>query len=273
MPWHRTLSLAFVFAGATAGSAGAQAMLRGRVRADSSRSAIPFAVVEIRDLARSVQASMHGVYTILDLAPGAHTLVARAVGYQPLSVPFEIAAGDTLDVDLLLLKSAVELAPLEVVGKSERPVVGKMTGFAERWKAGFGRFYDRTALNKLGDGAILATQLRQTAGIVLIQVPYPCSGHAAASGRGIGTTAMPARMVCSLSGVPLAPACYLSIYLDGVQIWAWGEPDPPNVDDIGLFELEGVEIYRGASELPTAFQRTGSACGAVLLWTRTGETP
>jgi len=63
-------------------------------------------------------------------------------------------------------------------------------------------------------------------------------------------------------------ACYLTIYLDGVRIWTWGQREPPNIESISVIELEGVEVYRGPSELPTAFQTTGSAGGAVLLWTR-----
>ena len=35
--------------------------------------------------------------------------------------------------------------------------------------------------------------------------------------------------------------------------------------------LQAIEMYRGPSELPTQYQATGSACGAILLWSRTGE--
>ena len=48
--------------------------------------------------------------------------------------------------------------------------------------------------------------------------------------------------------------------------------EPPKIDDIAsIVSLEAIEIYRGPSETPIAYQNTGSACGVVLLWTRTGE--
>ncbi len=252
------------------GSAHAQAVIRGRVRADSTRAAIPFAVVEVRGV-RSTQASVSGVYTLGDLPAGSHTVVARAVGFQPFELPVEIAVGDTVDVDLLLLKSATQLAPLEVVASAGR-ALGKMARFEDHRKAGLGRFYDRQALVARGDGATVAGLLRATAGLRLVQLPSPCVGSAAASARGVGSVEVPARMTC-LGGTPLFMACYLTIMIDGVITWTWGEPDPPNVEGIGLGEFQAIEVYRGPSELPIELNRTGSACGMLVLWTRTGENP
>ena len=267
----RPAGLTLILVVALAGTARPQAVVRGRIRADSSRASIPFAIVEVRDLARSIQASITGLYQLSDLPAGSHTLVARAIGYQPLTVPLDLAVGDTLDVDLLLLKSVTELATLDVTAKADRPVIGKMAGFAERRKAGFGRFYDLAAIQKEGDGAVLANVLRQTAGVIMIPLPYPCSGLAAASGRGVGSIELPAGMTCL--GKPLRLACYFTIVIDGVRIWTWGDPDPPNVETIGLSDIEGLEIYRGPSEMPPQFLTAGSACGVIQLWTRTGGTP
>lgn len=247
----------------------AQAVIRGRVRADSTRAAIPFAVVELRGV-RSTQASVSGIYSISDLPAGSYTVIARAVGYRPFELPLDVAAGDTVDVDLLLLRSATQLAPLEVVAPAGR-ALGKMTRFEDHRKAGLGRFYDRQALIKQGDSAVLAGLLRGTAGIRLIQLPSPCTGAAAASARGVGSMEVPARMSCL--GSPMYMGCYLTIMIDGVMVWTWGEPDPPNVEDINLGEFQAVEVYRGPSEVPIELNRTSSACGMLVLWTRTGENP
>ena len=66
----------------------------------------------------------------------------------------------------------------------------------------------------------------------------------------------------------MAVACYMSVYVDGVRIWAPGTDDPPDFDRLRNNQYEGVEVYRGPSELPTQYQETGAACGAILLWTR-----
>jgi hypothetical protein len=80
-------------------------------------------------------------------------------------------------------------------------------------------------------------------------------------------------MICEgRPDVPFPLACYLSIYVDGVRVWAPGQAEPPNVDQVAsIVSLEAIEIYRGPSETPIMYQNTGSACGTVLLWTRTGE--
>lgn len=270
MSLTRSGLLAIALVAGIVATAGAQAVVRGRVRADSTRSAIPFAVVEIRGAGKGTQASVSGVYTLADIPAGSHTIAVRAVGYQPLELPVDLAAGDTVDVDLVLLRSATQLAPLEVVGNVPRPL-GKMARFEEHRTKGLGRFYDRASLEKLGDGAVLATVLRATAGVRLVQLPSPCTGSAAASARGVGALEVPARMTCL--GRQMYMGCYLSVMIDGVVIWAWGEPDPPNVENINLGEFQAVEVYRGPSEIPIELNRTGAACGLLVLWTRTGENP
>ena len=66
----------------------------------------------------------------------------------------------------------------------------------------------------------------------------------------------------------MAAACYMSVYVDGLRIWGPGTPDPPDFEGMRNNQYEGVEIYRGPSELPTQYQGTGAACGAILLWSR-----
>jgi hypothetical protein len=69
----------------------------------------------------------------------------------------------------------------------------------------------------------------------------------------------------------MEPACYLTVYVDGVRVWSRSQDPPPDVDQIRAMGIEGIEVYRGPAELPSQYQGTGNACGAVLFWTRTGE--
>lgn len=249
----------------------AQAVVRGRVRADSGGAAIPFAMVELPGAGRAVQANLSGGYRLDSVPAGPHRLRARAVGYRPFEVAVELAPGDTLELDLRLARSAVELAPIVV--SAARPVSGKLAAFAARRQRGLGRFYDRAELARLPEGSMLSRVLRQTTGVRLVQLQYPCSGSAAATGRSGGATAVPPGMICSLSGELLRPACYLTVFLDGIRIWKWGDPDPPDVERIGLHDVEAVEIYRGPAEVPVDLQAAGSDCGALVLWSRVGGTP
>ena len=76
----------------------------------------------------------------------------------------------------------------------------------------------------------------------------------------------------------------MSIYLDGVQVddergappappigqsTRGGRAAPPSViDGIPVELLEAVEVYVGASEIPSQFNQAGGSCGVIALWTR-----
>lgn len=267
--WH-SVWLSGAMAAATAGLPLEAQVLRGTVRADSGDVAIIGAEVVLEGSNWRTRSDQRGSFQLTDIAPGKYRLTARAVGYRPLAAQAVIAAGDTIEIDLVLTKLTVELAPIEVTG--EKPTVRSavMRGFDERRSAGFGRFLTRDDLKKWDHGTVTAA-LRGIAGLRL--VPLPCSGgYAVATTRG-GEGPGAARIRCrGIQGdMSIPPACYLSIYVDGVRVWSWGDQAPPDMDEIQAMSLEGVEVYRGPAELPAQYQATGSACGAVLFWTRTGE--
>ena len=54
-------------------------------------------------------------------------------------------------------------------------------------------------------------------------------------------------------------------YLDGMLLSA---TDP--LDVINPHHIEAIEAYPGAASVPQQFNATGSACGVILLWSRSG---
>lgn len=191
--------------------------------------------------------------------PGAGTvrISIRALGFQPASHQIQLAANDTTIADFILVAVPQELDSVTVAAPA--PVVrGKMRAFEERRRFGLGRFYTREALAGHEDRT-LANTLR-LAGLQLRARPDRCGGgYAVATGRGGGTP-----VAC------VEPACYASIFLDGVRYWVPGQGIPPNINEFLVRDLEGIEVYRGMSDMPIQFQVYGSSCGAVVLWTRVG---
>jgi hypothetical protein len=252
---------------AVPGTSAGQAVIRGKVRADSSRTAIPFASVDLRPLGKSSQASISGLYSFLDVPIGAYRLGARAVGYAPLEIELEIEPNDTLTLDLLLTRKVTQLAPLVVTAEPIRFKSAKMAEFEERRKKGFGRFYDRVALAAL-EPRPLSDALRRTVGVRLLLNPFPCFGFVAITTRGTGL----GNQALRLCGHKIDPYyCLMTVVVDGVRVFQAGDPEPPDVSAIMARDLQAVEIYRGPSELPPEFNVTGSECGVLVLWTRTGE--
>jgi hypothetical protein len=60
------------------------------------------------------------------------------------------------------------------------------------------------------------------------------------------------------------PQCAVQLYVDGV----FTPTDAGRLgDEVQPGDVQGVEIYRTAAEVPAEFRRQGSECGVVLVWT------
>jgi hypothetical protein len=256
---------------ATASTIQAQSFLRGVVRAESTLRNIGGAEITIADLGRVARSGLSGRYFFDSIPPGSHQIVIRALGYQPLAASLTIdlaEAPDTADVDFLLQRVAIKLEPVVIQGTATS-IAGKMLDFERRRRAGFGQFLDREQLRKSQDSPLSIT-LRTLMSVRLVVRPWQCGGgFAAATGRG-GESFGQGGQQLYCGHLTFQPACYVAIYIDGARVWAWDTPEPPNVDDVLSSELEGVELYKGASELPPELLATGNKCGALLLWTRVG---
>jgi hypothetical protein len=245
-----------------------QTLVTGTVTEDSARP-VTGAIVEIKAINRSVTTNARGLYSLTVDRPGTYLLEVRALGLSSASRALRVASGDTLRVDFALGPVAQELAPV-VVTEAEPQPTGIMRGFEERRRAGFGRFITRDMLAEREHDTV-AGILRGIAGMRMVRRPSDCGGgFSAATGRGIAAVELSPSTgtLVTCGGKPMAAACYMSVYIDGVRLWAAGSRDPPDFDQLRSFQYEGIEIYRGPSELPIQYQGTGAACGAILLWSR-----
>jgi hypothetical protein len=111
--------------------------------------------------------------------------------------------------------------------------------------------------------------LRHAAGLRFIVLPINCgNGFAVATMRHTSVPIPPA-MNCTPGEVPVA--CYLDVYVDGSNLWRWGDGPPLDIDQLSVRDYQAIEVYRGRSELPIEYSRAEPACGALVFWTRTGE--
>jgi hypothetical protein len=65
----------------------------------------------------------------------------------------------------------------------------------------------------------------------------------------------------------------LTVILDGAVLYRSGSPihAPPDFDrDFRVAELESIELYRSAAEIPVEFGGSGGGCGVLVLWSRRG---
>jgi hypothetical protein len=130
-------------------------------------------------------------------------------------------------------------------------------------------FYDRRAT---GIGAFITRDdiERRTAARLsdlLATIPGVRVSRSDALGQAevqMGRTALRPPVSSRRSERSLGGDCRVNYYLDGV----WLSPGTFYIDDLSPSVIEGIEIYRGASEIPAPFRQRETACGLIVIWTR-----
>jgi hypothetical protein len=252
----------------------AQATLVVRVVGDTITRPVANAYVGIPALDRSATTDSTGRAVFEGLPAGTHRLVARAIGFRPDSSTVELADGDTSEITVRLPTHAVVLQEVRVSAEGTS-TLGKMAGYHERRQRGIGRFLDRNLLAK--------NEHRRTSDVLNtvpgVYVRYGYTSKAwASSGRSINSSSCPTCGTSSntamlnpadrLAGA--GPACYMDVYIDGALVYNSAARYAPlfDLNSIEPGSIEAIEIYAGGSQLPSEFHRSGSGCGAVLIWMR-----
>jgi iron complex outermembrane receptor protein len=92
----------------------AQGSIRGTV-ADSSGGPLPNASVTVEGTELRATSGTGGEYEIRGVPAGRRTVRARLIGYQSVSSPVTVVANDAARLNFTLGRSAVQLAPIDVV--------------------------------------------------------------------------------------------------------------------------------------------------------------
>lgn len=188
-----------------------------------------------------VPGRLHGV-PVLALVLGALLAVAPGEAQEPAHPGAE---RPRLPAD----SAVVRLEPLDV-RVEPRPRGGKMTGFHRRRSRGAGEFITRGEIDR-HDPTRLSDMVHLRAGV---------ASFSYGDGSGRRTVAMRRSAALGARG-----GCRIQYWVDGAPL--------PGVSRFALDELspedvEGIEIYRGPSEVPARFNRRGSPCGVIVVWTR-----
>lgn len=224
-------------------------VLKGWVRSAVNRDALAGAEVVLMDFGRLARTGPTGGFTLV-VPSTPYRLQVRRIGYQSKAFRFRTQR-DTVEVEFLLMPSAVTLESLTVTAKPE-VVSARLQDFERRRRvSATGQFMgpDELAVHRdqrLGDA------LRHLRGIRI--VPYGGYGQSAVSMRGS-------------SGMdPSNLNCHLAVWVDGVLMSTPGRAF--DLDSYLVERIAGVEVYNGPAETPMEFDVAGNACGAVVLWTK-----
>ncbi len=274
---RRALALAIAGTLGNGARVHAQAELQGRVFEDTTRRPVMNAEVAIPRLGLRTLSDSLGRYRLRAIPRGEHLVITRAVGFRPDSATTALDGDEALISDVRL-KVQLNTLPTVAVREASAPVVrGRMAAYEERKAAGIGHFIDRELLAK--------DEHRKLSDILASNAPgvsiYRGGGSKswAASGR---TTSSSKCAMCRVTkqemldgmdiaaGAPLA--CYLDVYLDGTLIYDSSARATPlfNVNSISAVEIQAIEVYSSASQVPAQYNKTSGGCGVMLIWTRIG---
>ena len=224
---------------ASAQSVGA---ISGTIR-DSAGAPIPGVEVVLLQRPGAVYSDSLGVFRFANVPTGKRALHFRRLGFEPKSLDADIAQDKTLALSVTLDPFATEIEGMNVEELTRRRQL--LSDFYDRKSRGFGHFITRDEIEKRSP-MNLSDMMRMVPGAKLVPIQ--------------GTSMAALRFNRAQTGRDCPP----QYWVDGVKAYAL------NIDDIIPSDVEGIEIYPGASTVPPQFNtREGTTiCGVVLIWTR-----
>lgn len=173
---------------------------------------------------------------------GRDSVEVRYIGYEAGYTVIDLVPEQVTRVTLMLSSTVIRIADLTVEVRQTRRA-RNLAGFVERREKGFGTFFTpREIINR--NPRLPSDLLRGLPNVTIGRMEY---------GRAEVFLGDGGRFRCP-------PALYLDgVYQAGMQF-----------DDLPKEDLGAVEVYRRDVETPMEFMRTGSTCGAIVVWTPDG---
>lgn len=249
--------------------------LLGRVVRAEDGVGVEGALVRLVESGQARSTDGAGRFVFDSVAPGAATVEAEHVAYQPSEGAVAIHGGETVEIELRVAEQVFELEPLVVTARS-RPLLQaeRMGGFYIRKQRGLGTFFGPEDF-----------EARPAARVS----DFLAEGGLNVRRTGTGTVIRSRRRPGSIGGGSDNPLCSPMIYLDGTLITSrTTEPGSPGVtpaaqalevlkeisdvvNSIPPSELAGIEVYPGPASVPGEFTGLRVDCGVVVIWTNASD--
>jgi len=203
-----------------------------------------------------------GEYAVSMAHPTLGTLTGRVTVPAGLGgVEIRPAGGAGSTSLVVVANRVVALAGVEARSAARSSALD-LQGFYARRQRGGGVFLTDSAIQARQAGR-LSDVLRRVEGVRLVR--YSAEGQQ----RTMGEDSYRIASGRASTSISRADWCWMDVYLDGQLMQTHDRPDEArNLDALSLRDVAGVEVYRGAAEVPTEYRGSTSACGIILIWTR-----
>lgn len=236
--WTRAFIATLLATGLAAQSISAQATILGRVVDSELGDPLSGAVVKIRGLPTTLITDTLGRFEATGLRPGEAVINVELIGYTPGFFKLRLPASGAVDQVFALDFSGHRLASVVVQARAER-LMSRYLDFERRRQRQLGAFF---RWDELKNGA------------------YNSVGDALRTVRGVRIRCNQQTYECN-AGMVRSPHCSPVWWIDGVEVSSFHENTP-------IRDIYGIEVFRGAGEVPGEFSGSNAACGVIVLWTK-----
>ena len=220
-----------------------QAILRGKV-VNANGTPIANARVEVEGTTSRALTNAEGAFSLSELPSGTQSVVARQMGFAPVSQPVELSTREPATTTITMSQAVQMLDP--VVVRAESDIGLDNIGFTTRKRAMSGTFMDAAEIMKRGPN-MLTDVFRTVPSLRVVPVsPYDYE-------------------VQSSRGNMLGGNC-VKYWLDGSQ---YESVFPGDIDRmIPPYEIAAIEVYNG-STVPIEFSGANSSnCAVIVIWSK-----
>ncbi|MGQ0649219.1 MAG: TonB-dependent receptor domain-containing protein [Gemmatimonadaceae bacterium] len=254
----RLLLAGALTASATGADAQGLGTIAGRILVDGTDQPVSSAQVFIVGTQMGSLAGSDGRFRILNVPAGTHQLRVVQLGMKPVTQPVTVTSGSTTNVDVTMVRAALELDQIVVTGTA---------GAARQREIGNSiSVFNPAARPNLPVN--METMLQaQSPGMTVLQGSGQIGGAAQIRLRG--------NVSATMSNQPL-------FYIDGVRVRSEPYPNPSAVgrrsnnenqsplNDINPADIERIEIIKGAAA--STLYGTEAAAGVIQIFTKKGSS-
>ncbi len=250
------------------------ASLVGVVVADSiARQPLAGAEILIAELGRSERSDSRGAFRLRDIPPGTYEVIVRRPGFGAASAQMTFLPNAIVQ-RRVVLTAMTTLNDVLIRAERPDPVIRR---FEENRQLGLGQFITRADLARY-DGVLRLGDV--LSGLKAAQLFSQGTAAWLSSTRGRSSVdkrctpleeAHPdGRRFVSVNGaVSDCNSCYPVVYLDRTLIFNGGPGSvAPNINKFAVEQVEAVEYYAGAAQVPTEYSGLNTHCGVLVIHTR-----
>jgi hypothetical protein len=216
----------------------AQATLRGRVIDSELGQPLADAVVRIRGGPPQLRTDTLGRFHADQLPAGDVEVMIQLLGYAPGMFKVNLPPTGTLERDFALDFTGHRLSEQVVRARAEK-LTPRYVEFERRRQRKLGAYFRWEELERQG---------------------YSTVGDALRTVRGVKIQCNQETFEC-FAFMARTPQCQPTWWIDGVEVQSFHENTP-------IRDVYGIEVYRGAGEIPGEYAGSNAACGVIVIWTK-----